>query len=154
MYKNILVPHAGTKAGDKALEHAKEMAKKYDSKITIIHVVEDIQIPPSLTLDFGKTDLEKEIKQIRNELEKEMYYELNSKANKLQNEGIPTTIRILHGYPDQEIIRIINENNYDIIVMAKRRKLPGLKGILQLGSISRKVLERVSCPVLLIDRER
>jgi len=31
MYDNILVPHAGTKAGDKALEHAKEMAEKLAS---------------------------------------------------------------------------------------------------------------------------
>lgn len=154
MFKNILVPHAGTKAGDKALEHAVQIAKKHDSKITIIHIVENIPIPPSLTLAFGKTDLEKEMKQISDELENEMDRELNFKAEELRKQGIPTTIQILTGYPDQEIIRIINENNYDIIVMAKRRKLPGLKGILQLGSISRKVLERVSCPVLLIDGER
>lgn len=107
-----------------------------------------------MTLAFGKTDLEKEMKQISDELENEMDRELSFKAEELRKQGIPTTIQILTGYPDQEIIRIINENDYDIIVMAKRRKLPGLKGILQLGSISRKVLERVSCPVLLIDGER
>ena len=28
MYKSILVPHAGTKAGDKALEHAEIITKK------------------------------------------------------------------------------------------------------------------------------
>ena len=57
MFKDILVPHAGTKAGDKVLQHVIEVAKKHDSKITIRHIVENIPIPPSLTLAFGKTDI-------------------------------------------------------------------------------------------------
>ena len=52
MYDNILVPHAGTNAGDKALDHAKEIAKKHGSNITILHIVENIPIPPSLTFNF------------------------------------------------------------------------------------------------------
>ena len=94
------------------------------------------------------------MKRISEDLQNEMDRKLNFKTEELRKQGVPTTIRILNGYPDQEIIQIINENNYDIIVMAKRRKLPGLKGILQLGSVSRKILEKVSCPVLLIDGER
>ena len=151
MYDNILVPHAGTNAGDKALEHAKEIAKKHDAKITLLHIVENIPIPPSLTFNFERKELAKEIKHARSELKKEMHKSLDSKAKKLRNQGIATTIKVLHGYPDEEITRIANEQGYDIVVMAKRRKLPGLKAILQLGSVSRKVLERTSIPVLLID---
>jgi len=35
MYRKILFPHAGPKAGDKALEHVKWIAKKHGLKITI-----------------------------------------------------------------------------------------------------------------------
>ncbi len=151
MYRNILVPHAGTDAGDKALEHAKGIAKKHDAKITVLHIVENIPIPPSLTFNFERKELAKELKQARSELKKEMFKNLDAKAKKLRKQGVATTVKVVHGYPDDEIIRIVNENNYDVVIMAKRRKLPGLKAILKLGSISRKVLERISCPVLLID---
>jgi len=42
----------------------------------------------------------------------------------------------------------------DLIVMAKRRKLKGIKRLMMLGSVSRKILEHVSCPVLMIDIEK
>jgi nucleotide-binding universal stress UspA family protein len=35
--------------------------------------------------------------------------------------------------------------------MAKRRKLSGIKKLLSLGSVSRKIVELRACPVLLID---
>jgi nucleotide-binding universal stress UspA family protein len=35
--------------------------------------------------------------------------------------------------------------------MAKRRKLSGIKKLLSLGSVSRKIVEIGICPVLLID---
>jgi len=38
--------------------------------------------------------------------------------------------------------------------MAKRRKLKGVKKLLGMGSVSRKIAEIVSCPVLLIDIEK
>jgi len=154
MYKSILVPHAGTKAGDKALVHAKEIAKKHDSEITILHIVENIPIPPTITFSIERKELAKELKQARIDMKKEMHKTLDKKAEKLRNQGIPTTVKVLHGYPDEEITRIANESHFDVVIMAKRRKLPGLKAILKLGSVSRKVLERIPCPVLLIDGER
>lgn len=50
MYKNILVPHAGTSAGDKALKHAVHIAKNNSSEILILHVVESLQKPPTFAL--------------------------------------------------------------------------------------------------------
>jgi nucleotide-binding universal stress UspA family protein len=154
MYRSILVPHAGTKAGDKALDHAKKIAKTNDSEITILHIIENIPIPPTITFSIERKELAKEIKQARTDMKKEMHKTLDKKAERLRNQGIPTTVKVLHGYPDEEITRIANENHFDVVVMAKRRKLPGLKAILKLGSVSRKVLERIPCPVLLIDGER
>ena len=140
MYKNILVSHAGTKAGDKALEHAKKMAKTNDSKITILHIVENIPIPPTITFSIERKEFAKDLKQTRIDLKKEMYKTLDKKAEKLRNQGIFTTVRILHGYPDEEITRVANESLFDVVVMAKRRKLPRLKGILKLGTYQERSL--------------
>ena len=154
MYKKILVPHAGSLAGDKALEHAAKIAKDNNSKLTILHVVENIPIPPSLTFSFERKELAKELHHARSELKKEMHKKLDSKGQKLRKKGISTGIKVVHGYPDEEIARILEDDKYDLVVMAKRKKLPGIKGILKLGSVSRKILEKVSCPILLIDGDK
>ena len=154
MYKKILVPHAGSSAGDKALEHAAKMAKDNKSRLTILHVVENIPIPPSITFSIERRELAKELNHARSELKREMHKKLDTKAKKLRKQGIATSIKVTHGYPDEEIARIANENEYDLVVMAKRRKLPGIRAILKLGSVSRKILEKISCPILLLDGEK
>lgn len=154
MYENILVPHAGTKAGNKALEHAHQIAKLHKSKITLLHIVEEIPTPPLITFTQERKDLAKQIHFARRELKIEMHKRMEKLAQKIRTEQIPTSIKVVHGYPNEEISRIANTGNYDLIIMAKRKKLPGLKAVLKLGSVSRKVLEQVTCPVMLIDGEK
>ena len=154
MYKKILVPHAGTAAGNKALDHAREMGKKHGSRVTVLHVVENIPIPPSIGFSVERKKWTKELQAARHDLKIEMHEKLAKQASHLKIDDISVSIKVVHGYPDEEIIRIANENDYDLVIMAKRRKLPGLKAILKLGSISRKVLEKIHCPVMLIDGER
>ena len=57
-------------------------------------------------------------------------------------------------YDGLEILKIVRNQKIDLIVMAKRRKLKGIKSLLKLGNVSRKILEHVSCPVLMIDIEK
>ncbi|WKT58006.1 universal stress protein [Candidatus Nitrosotenuis chungbukensis] len=48
--KNILVPHAGTLLGDKALSYAIKIAKLSGATVNILHSVEPIPGPPPLIL--------------------------------------------------------------------------------------------------------
>ena len=154
MYSKILVPHAGTKAGNKALEHAKCLAKAHGSKITILHVVEEIPTPPLISFNYEKREWAKQLGSVRRELKLEMHKRMEELAKDLRKEKIPTSVKVIHGYPDEEISRITNNDNYELIVMAKRKKLPGIKAVLKLGSVSRKVLEKIACPIMLIDAEK
>ena len=83
-----------------------------------------------------------------------MHKKMEELAKDLRKEKIPTSVKVIHGYPDEEISRITNNDNYELIVMAKRKKLPGIKAVLKLGSVSRKVLEKIACPIMLIDAEK
>ncbi|TFH00818.1 MAG: universal stress protein, partial [Nitrosopumilus sp.] len=58
------------------------------------------------------------------------------------------------GSAAEEILKIVKNQKIDLIVMAKRRKLKGFKSLLSLGSVSRKIVENTSCPVLMIDAEK
>ena len=152
MYKKILVPHAGTPAGDKALKHAVHIAKSDSSEILILHVVEALQRPPTFALSglegralvraFRKAAKESIINREK-EMEKKVEY------YKLQNINI--RYKVVTGYADEEITRHVKNHKFDLIIMAKRRNLSGIKRLLSLGSVSRKIVELGRCPVLLID---
>jgi len=157
LYKKILLPHAGTPAGDKALEHAIHLAKSSKAQIIILHVVENIPYAPyGLTL-FHSSQIEsikKQLRETRREskviMEKEMLKRLQiCKKNKIKSE-----LKVKVGIPTDEIIKIVRNQRIDLIVMAKSRKLPGVKRFLALGSVSRKIVEHVSCPVLMVDIEK
>ena len=152
MYKKIIVPHAGTPAGDKALKHAVHIAKSNSSEILILHVVEALQRPPtfalsgleakSLVREFRKAARQSVINREK-EMEKKVEY------YKLQNINI--RYKVVIGYADEVITRYVKNHKFDLIIMAKRRTLSGIKKLLSLGSVSRKIVEIGACPVLLID---
>lgn len=154
MYKIILVPHGGTPAGDESLRHAMHLAKSSSAKIILLHVVEDIPIPPSFALSQSERDkLFKDIDNANNTMKESMEKNLGEKADECESRGIKTETHVVFGDAAEEILKIAIERDVDLVVMAKRRKLKGLKKLLSLGSVSRKVVEHVTCPVYLIDIE-
>ena len=57
---------------------------------------------------------------------------------------------VVKGRPEDEILKYSKNHHIDLIVMAKRRKLSGIGGMLKLGSVSRKILEISDIPVLIL----
>jgi len=156
LYKKILLPHAGTPAGDLALKHAIYLAKSSKAQIIILHVIEETHnVPVGLTMHYAQMEsIKNQLNEIRRLskaiMEKEMLKRLQiCKKNKIKSE-----LKIKFGVPPDEIIKMVRNQRIDLIVMAKRRKLPGIKIFLSLGSVSRKIVEHVSCPVLMVDIEK
>ena len=155
MYGTILVPHGGTVAGDEALKHATHIAKTSSSKIIILHIIEEISHP--LTFALAESEREKLLSSINDaneSIRQDMEKEMQKKVESCKKEGIPVEIRVVSGNAAELIVDLVNEKKIDLIVMAKRRKLKGVKKLLTLGSVSRKVVENVSCPVMLVDIEK
>ena len=154
IYKTILVPHAGTIAGDDAVKHAIHLAKSDSAKIILLHVVESVQIPGTYALgESERQKLRSEIESANNTLKASMEEKLTQKIEECKKNGVDAEKIVLEGDAAEEILRIVRENDIDLLVMAKRRKLKGLKKLLSLGSVSRKIVEHVTCPVYLIDIE-
>jgi len=154
MYNTILVPHAGTPAGDKALKHALFIAKSSSAKIILLHVVEEIPRPPMFALSTSESiKLVKSFHNANKDLKKGMISEMEKRVKICNENNIKASITVTIGLAADEILKIIKKQKIDLIVMAKRRKLKGLKSLLTLGSVSRKIVENTACPVLLIDVE-
>jgi len=153
MYKTILVPHAGTPSGDEALKHA-IFAANNTSRIIILHVIEAMQYPPSFALSSSeRKSLMKSIDDANEEMRKDMELKMEKLAQQCNEKGIKSVIKVEIGDAAEIILDAVEREKVDLIVMSKRRKLKGMKKLLSLGSVSRKVVENVSCPVTLIDIE-
>jgi len=155
LYKKILVPHAGTLAGDLALKHAIHIAKSSSSEIILLHVIENFPHVPVFSLHASQAaKIKKEIAKVTQEMKKSMEKEMAKRVEKCQKNEINSHQKVVIGSAAEEILKIVKNQKIDLIVMAKRRKLKGFKSLLSLGSVSRKIVENTSCPVLMIDAEK
>ena len=155
MYKKILVSHAGTPAGDEALKHAIHIAKSDSSEIILLHVIEDFPHVPVFSLHASQVSkIKREIAMVTKDMKSVMEKAMLKRVETCQKNEIKSHLKVVTGLPAEEILKIVKNQKIDLIVMAKRRKLKGIKGLLTLGSVSRKIVENTSCPVLMIDTEK
>jgi len=100
-----------------------------------------------------KQDLQmrKEIEQTEKSLIEDIKEELQKRADYCRSKKINANSIIVKGRPEDEILKYSKMHHIDLIIMAKRRKVPGIRGMLRLGSVSRKILETSDKPVLILE---
>lgn len=138
MFKKILVPIDGSKNSMHALEKAVQIAKKFDGKITLIHVYSVawlISKPRQLTM------LSKLIEATREDGNKIL-------ADGEKREGIQVERLLREGHTVDKILKTCREGEFDLIVIGARG-LSTTKEIL-LGSVSHGVTRHAGCPVLVV----
>jgi nucleotide-binding universal stress UspA family protein len=101
-----------------------------------------------------RTKLAKSIRSANEDMRKEMIPEMEKRVQTCKKNNIKSNLEVVIGSAAEEILKVIKKHNVDLVVMAKRRKLKGIKGLLTLGSVSRKIVENTPCPILLIDIEK
>ena len=155
-FKKILVPYDGSAMSDKALEKAVEISKLVEgSRITVIHVIQEISTPvfdgAIRSPRTGEmTSFAEYMTAIYQEIRDRMQKGLNERKSKIEAQGIPIDIFVTKGNPSDKIVEYATNEKVDLVVVGSI----GLTGVSKffkgLGSISRNVSERVSCPVLII----
>jgi nucleotide-binding universal stress UspA family protein len=149
MISKILVPHDGTEMSEKALEKAVELAKGFNAELVLLHIIEQIPVPPSIMLGGDTVLINRARRSIRRELEEGWNKLGESKIRQIQKDRIRATCECLSGSADEQILRFTKNNKIDMIVMGSRR-LKGVSKIKALGSVTRKVSELADCPVLIV----
>ena len=154
VFKRILVPFDASPLSEKALEQAVELAMIAQSQIYILQVIEEIPLPYSrfskIEIKDHKVVIALHAKKIYDEIKSEISPILEDKKKHYSNERISIITEIRIGDPIQMIVDFSKETDIDLIVMG----IVGFRGITgmikRLGSVSRGVLEEVSCTVMLI----
>lgn len=150
-FSNILVPHDGTEISDKALDEGIKFATLFDSKLTILYVIEEQIIPPNMILSFikKKAEIHEAKKNIVEIIKSGAESMLRNRVQTAKDKNIDVDAEIRIGSPSKEILNYATEKNIDIIIMGSRQK-GGIEKIKALGSVARKISEMSECPVLLV----
>jgi universal stress protein A len=139
-YKSILLAVELSRDDEQVISKAQRIADQYGSRISIIHVLDNIPMPDTA---YG-TEIP-----LYEGLNDEL---LNIKKTRLSQigEGLgldSSRVRMVWGLPHQEIIRMAGEESTDLIIVGSH----GRHGIaLLLGSTASGVLHHSPCDVLAV----
>jgi len=135
----------------RALDIAIQIAKKFKSKITLIHVysvsVRPIAVPEPATFAPGVPMMAPaEYSRVAEAVRNVSVRILAEGAEKVKAEGVEVDTILREGHAVHEIVKAAEEGKFDLIVMGARG-LSRIKEII-LGSVSDGVIRNAPCPVL------
>jgi len=143
LFSRILVGLDGSDYSLKALDLAIDLAKKYQSRLVLVHVVMR-QIyainPPEAGVLAGTA--------IVRELEEDGKAILAKGEGSVKVQGVPVETRLRQGVPAEELLRAAADEKADLIVLGSRG-LSQVKAFF-LGSVSDKVSHHAKCPTLIV----
>ncbi|MDM5277574.1 universal stress protein [Paenibacillus silvae] len=142
MFDKVMVAIDKAEITNKLLDATLEIAQTKQSRITLVNVSQDY-------VSNGMTYVpESFLEDMLNEVEKASSELLHQAKSKLKSAGInPETVH-LKGDPAYEILNYARETQQQLIIIGSRG-LMGVKGMM-LGSVSHKVSQLSSCPVLIV----
>ncbi len=138
MYKNILVPLDRSEIAEEAIETAIGMAKAFDGKITLIHVLEMLALLPKA----------KEIEYKKLKAKAEEY--LAKIKKKIEDSGISAEAVIKPGEPSLVICEYARRQDVDMIVMTNSGASRVWFDREEIGYVASKVLKHSPKNVLLV----
>ncbi len=143
----MLVAIDGSETATRALDYALTLAKKCDAEVQIVSVVPPVE---SLMPRFSLTAPPIHYSLFIGEVEKRLQTVLSEalQAAKRQQPTLHLSTRLLKGRPADTIVQTAQKEGFDLIVVGSR----GLSGLdeLVLGSVSDRVADLATCPVLIV----
>ena len=141
MIKNIMVPYDKSEPANRAFEYALDLAKKYNSSISIVSCV-SLQVP---TDPYFGTAYVETTKLLREDAVKS----ISKLEPRLRESNISFKTEVLEVISITEsLLSYAESHNVDLIVIGSRG-LGGFKKLL-LGSIASGISQHSKCPVLIV----
>jgi universal stress protein A len=143
--KHILVPTDFSKYSDMALKTAIDIAKQYDSKIYLLHVidqqVQECAVDYCLSYEVVQMLKKESLKTSKENLKKEADAVAKGK-------NIKVAFDVKTGIPAEVILSEQKAKKIDLIVISSHGKTGMLKQFM--GSVADKVVKGAKCPVTVV----
>lgn len=139
-YRHILLAVDFSGHGDLVAQRAKELAEKYQTKLSVIHVLDNIPMPDT---GYGTViSLDKDSGYELLEVEKAKFMQIADHLGAAKDNRW-----LVWGAPKQEIVQLAEREQVDLIVVGSH----GRHGLsLLLGSTANSVLHYAGCDVMAI----
>lgn len=138
MYDRILLPTDGSPAAEAAIEHALDIASRYDATIHALFVVDSgaystLEAGAEIVLEALETEGERAVERV---------------ADLAEEAGVDCETRVVSGTTYRTIREYVTENDVDLVVMGTH----GRRGIDRylLGSVTERVVRTADVPVLTV----
>lgn len=137
MFQKILVPVDFTDKNEEALTVAGDLARRSGGEVTLLHVIETLDLPPD------------EVQEFYDRLETEAKAKMKAFAARLRDEDLPVVQRITFGKRVPEIVDYAETSDQELVIMDSHRLGPDhVEGGWM--TISHRVAIFAPCPVLLL----
>lgn len=147
MFKKILLPIDGSKYSEKAGEYAIWIADKSISQIIVLNVI-DTSYLRSIPQQDLELSLEEQFKVEGNTAVSKFTEKLEGSHCEGKCKNIQLITKIDKGKPADEILKVIKNNDIDLVVMGASGK-HGLNRLYP-GSVTERVVRSAPCPVLVV----
>lgn len=138
MFDHILIPVDFTEKNQMALQVACDMAGQYQSRITLLHVIEEIE----------DTE-EAEMRDFYAQLESRANEQLDQMSQQFVDRGIEVMGKIEYGKRAREIIRYTTDQEFGLVVLSSH-KIDLEQPLSDFGTVSHQVSIFCQCPVLVV----
>lgn len=145
MFSKILLASDGSEDAIKAASYAADIAKKYGSQITVLHVFNVPAVPAGAV---GLPGIELEAPMMVQYAEDVQAAVARRTGRVLEEAGVEYDTLQETGHPADRIVSVAEQGRYDLIVLGSRG-LSEFKRFL-LGSVTDRVSHHAHCPVLIV----
>lgn len=139
MYKEILLPYDFGNSFINVPEQLVNLTNgDENSVITIFNVISENEMADNVKYQGKHFD----------DIANDKVEDLKPFTEKLDELGLNYNIKIKTGRVVQELLKEINENDYEIVVMSNKRSKIDIKHVL--GHVTHKIAKRVNTPVMIV----
>lgn len=141
--RNILLPTDFSEPSLTATQYAVELARRFEAKLHLLHVIEDPVVYLPMFESYALPS--------RDEFEQFAQTRLDNWILPEDAEGIEVARHWVHGTPVVEIVRTIERESIDLVVIGTHGR--GFAAHLLIGSLAEKIVRKAPCPVLTVRPE-
>jgi nucleotide-binding universal stress UspA family protein len=139
--KRFLVCTGGKEFIEQAVQFTGKLAAAVNASVTLLHVMAE---PPAMYADLVR--LEENVDQLL-QSKSELGTNLRRQKRELERLAVPADVRLRHGIVIDQVFEEVSAGDYDLIVTGTSRAR-GLLGHYIMGDLTRSILNRANCPVL------